>query len=169
MIVGTGRHLRLAAGVAALLFLATGCAATGAPPAPTSTPRAAETPSAAPTPSASAAPEAPQPPEIALAMDESAPVRLSIPKLGVESDLLYTGLRDDGTLDVPPGDEGSPASWYDGSPTPGSSGPAILLGHVNSLSDASGIFYGLRDLVAGDRISVTREDGRTATFEVYRN
>ena len=110
-----------------------------------------------------------QPPEVALALEPSVPVRLSIPVLGVESDLLHTGLRDDGTLDVPPGDEGSPASWYDGSSTPGSAGPAILLGHVNSLTDASGVFYRLRDLVAGDRLSVTRADGRTATFEVYRN
>ncbi|WP_282593733.1 class F sortase [Naasia sp. SYSU D00948] len=102
-------------------------------------------------------------------MEPSAPVHLSIPVLGVESDLLHTGLREDGTLDVPPGDEGSPASWYNGSPAPGSAGPAILLGHVNSLSDASGVFYRLRDLVPGDRVAVARADGSTATFEVYRN
>ncbi|MCU1438820.1 MAG: class sortase [Naasia sp.] len=169
MIAGTSRHLRLAAGVAALLFLATGCAAAGGEAAPKSTP----TPAATAGPHASAAPSAPpaapQPPEVALAMAESAPVHLSIPKLGVESDLIYTGLRGDGTLDVPPGDEGSPASWYDGSPTPGSAGPAILLGHVNSLTDASGVFHLLRDLVPGDRMSVARDDGSVATFEVYRN
>lgn len=171
MSIGTGRRLRLAAGAAALLFLATGCAtgqtADSAAPSPAPTVAGIPTPTAMPT--ATPEPQPDLPPEVALAMAESAPVRLSIPKLGVESDLIYTGLRGDGTLDVPPGDEGSPASWYDGSPTPGSAGPAILLGHVNSLTDASGVFYLLRDLVPGDRMSVTRDDGSVATFEVYRN
>lgn len=177
MLVGTGRHLRLAAGVATLLVLVTGCAATGGTAAPESSPQAVEAPAPAPSATPSPQPEpvadqaslADQPPEVALAMPSSAPVRLSIPVIGVESDLLYTGLLGDGTLEVPPGDEGSPASWYDGSPTPGSAGPAVLLGHVNSLTDATGIFYNLRDLVPGDRMTVTREDGSIATFEVYSN
>ncbi len=173
---GTGRQLRLSAGLAALLFLATGCSAPGeqitsptGPPAPSSAP-----PSPAPTETeapaaAEAEPEAVLPPEVALALEPSAPVHLSIPVLGVESDLIHTGRRSDNTLDVPPGDDGSPASWYTGSPTPGSVGPSVLLGHVNSLTDASGVFYRIRDLVPGDRVTVTREDGSRATFEVYLN
>ena len=127
------------------------------------------TPSASPTPEPEPEPEPELPPEIELALGPSKPVTLSIPSLDVESNLIETGLRDDRTLEVPPGDEGSPASWYNGSPTPGSTGPAVLLGHVNSLTDASGVFYRLRELAAGDRVTVTREDGSAATFEVYRN
>jgi sortase (surface protein transpeptidase) len=166
--IGSGRHLRLAAGVAALLFLATGCSATdadkSAAPAPAPTTAAPSTPPAATAP---AQPAADQPPEVALALGASRPVKLTIPKIDVQSDLIETGLRSDNTLEVPPGDDGSPASWYDGSPTPGQTGPAVLLGHVNSLTDYDGVFYRLRELVPGDSVSVTREDGSTATFEVY--
>ncbi len=172
---GTGRHLRLAAGVATLLLLSTGCSAAGqeatqsGPPAAGPSPAPMETPSASPTQTPVPEPEPELPPEVELALGPSKPVTLSIPSLDVESDLIETGLRADRTLEVPPGDEGSPASWYNGSPTPGSTGPAVLLGHVNSLTDASGVFYRIRELQPGDRVTVTREDGSAAIFEVYRN
>jgi LPXTG-site transpeptidase (sortase) family protein len=101
-------------------------------------------------------------------MGPSKPVTLRIPALDRESELIETGLREDNRLDVPPGDEGSPASWYTGSSTPGEAGAAVLLGHVNSLTDKSGVFYDLKTLVKGDEITVTREDGATAIFEVYK-
>ncbi len=171
----TGRHLRLTAGVAALLLVATGCSAPGpdTPPPSSSSPAPSASPvpgpTETPTPAPEAEPEKDLPPEVRLALNPSRPLRLSIPVLGVESELIETGLRDDGTLDVPPGDDGSPASWYNGSPTPGSAGPSVLLGHVNSLTDASGVFYRIRELTPGDQVTVTREDGSTAIFEVYRN
>jgi sortase (surface protein transpeptidase) len=77
-------------------------------------------------------------------------------------------LHDNGTLEVPPGDPGSPAGWYIHSPTPGERGPAVLLGHVNDYGNGPGIFAGLRELKAGDIIEVTREDGTTAFFSVNR-
>ena len=102
-------------------------------------------------------------------MGPSAPVSFSIPALDRQAKIIETGLRDDGTLEVPPEYEGAPASWYNGSPTPGEQGPAVLLGHVNSTADESGVFYNLEALKAGDRITVDREDGSTAIFEVYKS
>ena len=166
-----GRHLRLAAGVATFLLLVTGCAstveATQTPPPAEAVPSAE--PTRTPTPQPTTGPEPDRPAEEELALATSEPVKLSIPSIEVESELMKTGLREDGSLEVPPGDEGSPASWYTGSPTPGSAGPSVLLGHVNSLTDASGVFYRIRELDQGDRLSVTREDGTTAIFEVYNN
>jgi sortase (surface protein transpeptidase) len=101
-------------------------------------------------------------------MTESEPLSVDIPALGLGSELLHLGLREDGTLDVPPGDPGSPASWYDQSPTPGEPGPAILLGHVNATDGGPGVFAGLRDLVPGDTVEVARADGSTAVFAVER-
>ena len=101
-------------------------------------------------------------------MTESEPLAVDIPALGLGSELLHLGLREDGTLDVPPGDPGSPASWYDQSPTPGEQGPAILLGHVNATDGGPGVFAGLRDLVPGDTVEVSRADGSTAVFAVER-
>lgn len=101
-------------------------------------------------------------------MAESAPLSVRIPALGTDSELLHLGLREDGTLDVPPGEPGSPASWYDQSPTPGEQGPAILLGHVNATDGGPGAFAGLRNMAPGDIIEVARADGSTAVFAVER-
>ncbi|MFW6187443.1 MAG: class F sortase, partial [Actinomycetota bacterium] len=67
-----------------------------------------------------------------------------IPGTGTDSGLLHLGLRDNGSLEVPPGDPGAPPAWYDGSPTPGEVGPAVLLGHVNATDGGPGVFAGLR-------------------------
>lgn len=93
----------------------------------------------------------------------------TIPALDRTGEIIETGLRDDNTLEVPPEHEGAPASWYTGSPTPGEAGPSVLLGHVNSTEDKSGVFYNLEALQNGDRIEVTRDDGSTAVFEVYKS
>jgi sortase (surface protein transpeptidase) len=169
----TGRHLRLPAGVAAVLLLLTGCA-TGDPQQPSDPPTARSAVSPDPAdaqPDQTPPPAAEQnlPPSVALAMAPSAPVSLSIPTVNINSELIETGMREDNTLEVPPGDEGSPASWYNGSATPGSTGVSVLLGHVSSYTDATGVFYDLRNLQPGDQISVARADGATAVFEVYKN
>lgn len=171
MLHGTGRRLRLTALAAALLLSLTACGAAtddGAQPdasaAPTPATSATATPSAEPT--ADADSTAGTTPAAESAMAASQPVRIDIPALDRTSELMVTGQRADGTLEVPPGAEGSPASWYDGSPTPGERGASVILGHVNSLSDVSGVFYELDTLEPGDEIRVTREDGSTAVFEV---
>jgi sortase (surface protein transpeptidase) len=95
-------------------------------------------------------------------------VTLEIPSIGVRTDLLRLGLRENRSLEVPPDGPGAPAGWYDQSPTPGDRGPAVMLGHVNATDGGKGVFADLRALRAGDRIDVTREDGTTAVFEVQR-
>ncbi|MFZ3453699.1 class F sortase [Arthrobacter sp. 7Tela_A1] len=100
--------------------------------------------------------------------DPALPQSLRIPATGTESELLHLGLREDGTLDVPPEPPGSPASWYTGSPAPGQHGPAVLLGHVNATGGGPGVFADLRSLKPGDLIEVGRDDGTTAVFTVDR-
>ncbi|MCW2135394.1 LPXTG-site transpeptidase (sortase) family protein [Arthrobacter sp. VKM Ac-2550] len=93
---------------------------------------------------------------------------MQIEKIGVSSELLDLGLQENGTLEVPPEDAGAPAGWYNGSPAPGDPGPAVLLGHVNSLSQTPGVFARLPELTKGDGISVKREDGTSVAFTVDR-
>ncbi|MCH1883877.1 sortase [Agrococcus sp. ARC_14] len=164
---GTGRRLRLTAVAAALLLSLTACGTAGADtePAASSAP-AAPSATAEPAPPDTAPPT--ETPTAELAMDASTPVSVHIPALDRTADLIETGMRDDRRLEVPPDEEGSPASWYTGSPTPGERGASVLLGHVNSLSDESGVFYDLQSLELGDEVSVTREDGSVATFEIYQ-
>ncbi|MCQ1987574.1 class F sortase, partial [Arthrobacter sp. zg-Y844] len=161
------RRAGLMSCAAAALLLLSGCSGTAAPetgPLTTTTTTAASPDSTAPAPSQPAAPQADSPPVLA----PSAPVSLTIPATGTESRLLRLGLREDGSLEVPPEPPGSPASWYTGSPTPGERGPAVLLGHVNATGGGEGVFAGLRNLVPGDRLEIAREDGTTAVFSVDR-
>ncbi|TKV28416.1 class F sortase [Arthrobacter sp. NamB2] len=124
-------------------------------------------PSTAASQPAAAAP-APASPEQPAVLPASAPVSLEIPSIGVRTDLLTLGLRENRSLEVPPDGPGAPASWYDQSPTPGERGPAVMLGHVNATDGGKGVFADLRALKAGDRMNVTREDGSTAVFEFQR-
>ena len=98
-------------------------------------------------------------------MARSAPVRVRIPAIGVDSELMELGLLGDGTLQTPP--TGFPAGWFTGAPTPGELGPAIIAGHVD-WGGQPGVFYRLRDLNLGDEVTVGRQDGSTALFRVTR-
>ncbi|TLM72635.1 class F sortase [Pseudarthrobacter sp. NamB4] len=167
-----------AAGVLLLLTLA-GCAGGAttpdpgtAPAASVSAPAAPGTPSApppvsAPAPAApAAAPSAQQLPPV---MAASAPVTLTIPSISVRTELIHLGLEENGSLKVPQDTgNGAPASWYDGSPTPGERGPSVLLGHVNALGGNKGVFADLRKLTPGAELTVSRADGSTAVFTVDR-
>jgi hypothetical protein len=120
---------------------------------------------AAPVPSSSAtaAPSVQAQAQAPMVMAASRPVRVLIPAIGVDSDLMDLGLQDDGTLEVPP--EGFPAGWFTGAPTPGERGPAVIAGHVD-WGGSPGVFAQLRDVVVGDEITVEREDGSIAVFRV---
>ena len=172
------RRTGLLAGAALTLLLVSGCADTGSastqPPATTSSAtadpvpsRTAALPSTAPAPAPSAS-ATPSPSATPKADDEAPPVSVRIPATGTDSPLLHLGLRADGGLEVPPGEPGSPAAWYNQSPVPGEPGPAILLGHVNATDGGPGVFAGLRELEPGDTIEVARHDGTTAVFVVQR-
>ncbi|WP_272027595.1 class F sortase [Kocuria rosea] len=172
------RRTGLLAGAALTLLLVSGCADTGVagaqPPATPSSATADPVPSRtaalpstapAPAPSASATPSPSATPKTG---EEASPVSVRIPATGTDSPLLHLGLRADGGLEVPPGEPGSPAAWYNQSPVPGEPGPAILLGHVNATDGGPGVFAGLRELDPGDTIEVARQDGTTAVFAVQR-
>ncbi|WP_209020711.1 class F sortase [Nocardioides sp. 1609] len=166
---------------ATTFLLATGSTPAAGPDVPTSRPApsdptpsdvtsttAAERsrPSATPPAAAAAgrveAGDRPGPPGL---LPQSHPERLLIPTIGVDVDVMDLGLMPDGTLEVPPG--AFPAGWYDGSPTPGELGPAILAGHVH-YDESPGVFKRLGELGPGDEVDVLRADGSTAVFTVTR-
>ncbi len=174
-----GRRGGLLASTAAAVLLATGCAAPGAGPEPGATGPEPAASAPATAPASTAAPDGPAPAATASSATAPSgtlspapavadPVSLTVPATGTESELLHLGLREDGTLAVPPEGPGSPASWYTGSPAPGERGPAVLLGHVNATGGGPGVFADLRALEPGDRIEVARQDGSTAVFAVER-
>lgn len=95
------------------------------------------------------------------------PIAVRIPSLGVQSELIETGINPDGTAEVPPAGPDAPASWMDVSPRPGEQGPAVLLGHVDGGGQA-GVFNRIGELHGGDEILVDRDGAPPARFEVYQ-
>ena len=97
----------------------------------------------------------------------AAPTALSVPAIGISSPLIELGRNADGTVEVPSLDDpNSKPGWYRNSPAPGTLGPAIILGHVDSREFGPGVFYSLQNMKAGDSIEVSRADGTVAEFVV---
>jgi LPXTG-site transpeptidase (sortase) family protein len=95
----------------------------------------------------------------------SAPVKIRIPRIGVNAPVMKLGRDADGTVQVPPLAAHNLTGWYRYGPAPGQRGPAVILGHVDSLTGIS-VFYYLKDLHAGDKVYVRLADGKVATFAV---
>lgn len=106
--------------------------------------------------------------EVVISADRR-PSKLSIPVIDVSSTVDPLGLNADGSLEVPArGPSYDHAGWFTGSPSPGESGPAVLLGHVNGRGGVPSVFFRLAELQAGDLVSVDKFDGSQSVFEVYR-
>jgi hypothetical protein len=98
-------------------------------------------------------------------LEPSRPQRLSIPAINVRAPILEVGLAADGSVDVPPLRRHNEAGWFDGGPTPGQFGPALIVGHADTRTGPS-IFHDLPKLKRGQRIEVLRADRSVAIFEV---
>lgn len=95
---------------------------------------------------------------------EVAPTRVRIPSIEVDSSLVDLGLNPDRTVEVP--QDFAVAGWYTGRPVPGETGPGVIIGHVDSARDGPAVFFRLRQLEAGDVVTVERSDGSVAEFRV---
>jgi Sortase domain len=91
------------------------------------------------------------------------PVRLRIPAVQIDTALQHLSRRPDSTIAVP--DSPSVAGWYAEGPRPGQPGPAVIVGHVDSVS-GPGVFFRLDQLTPGTAVYVDRADGTTAGFRV---
>lgn len=84
----------------------------------------------------------------------------------MDSPVHGLGLDAQDQLKVPSGDRYNEVAWYDGSPTPGEVGPAVLEGHVTGSGHNPSVFFELGATKKGDLVEVDRADGSTATFKV---
>ena len=103
------------------------------------------------------------PPPSAQPAPVASPVSLTIPLIGVKTNLITLGLAQGGGMQVP--SSTTVAGWYTGSPRPGSIGSAIIVGHIDSES-GPGVFFRLSELRRGDDVFVKRADGTTVEFRV---
>lgn len=148
--------------------------APAAPPAEPLTPEAPPPPAASPPPAPAPRVRTTSPPSPPATgpwtassgpLDASAPLRVEIPTLGITAPVGPLGLNPDGTLEVPR--VFSRAGWYTGRPTPGQTGPAIVVAH-RAGRRGPGAFWKLPDVQPGQEVVVTRADGRRVRFVVDR-
>ncbi|CEA08374.1 Sortase family protein [Arthrobacter saudimassiliensis] len=162
---------------AAGLILASAAVSLGAVSCSTSAPSpAGQVQATAPAPSsvsAGPAPLAPQPtpapgdipvrdaaptPEIT----RPAPVRVQIEEIGLDLEVVPTGVRDDGEMVLP--DNHRQAGWYRYGPPPGSpAGSAVLAAHLDTGTEALPIAR-LDEVRPGTVVTVTRSDGSTVRY-----
>ncbi|HSW99110.1 MAG TPA: class F sortase [Candidatus Saccharimonadales bacterium] len=91
------------------------------------------------------------------------PREIKIAKLGVDARVVRLGVLANNALATPSNifDTG----WYDGSAKPGEASAMLIDGHVSGPTQ-NGVFYGIKNLVKGDKITVQRGDGQVFTYDV---
>jgi len=92
-----------------------------------------------------------------------APLFLVIPAIGVHTRLIRLRTAGDGSMEVP--QHANVAGWYAASARPGAIGPAVIAGHVDSLT-TPGVFVGLKYLRPGDLVYVVRADVSVVRFVI---
>ena len=93
----------------------------------------------------------------------ASPQSLTIAPIGVDTRLIALGITAQGTVQVP--STTTVAGWYTHSPRPGAIGPAVILGHIDSVK-GPGVFFRLAGLRPGADIEVHRSDGSAVAFRV---
>jgi sortase (surface protein transpeptidase) len=99
------------------------------------------------------------------ALPPSRPLRLDIPRIGVDAPFTPLSLDSSGVLNPPPANDNNLVGWYQDGVTPGERGTAVVAGHVDTLTGPA-VFLLLRMLGQGDTVAITRADGTVATFTV---
>lgn len=145
------------AGLALAAGIVTGCATTdpGSPPSV----QESATPSANPFDAGGLQ----DPNESVQTVSTATPVRVSIPSIGVDSALEDLGLGPSGELEAPV--DFDLAGWYSEGVVPGALGPAIIAGHVDSVT-APAVFARIAELAPGDEVTVTMSDGTAHSFRI---
>jgi hypothetical protein len=96
----------------------------------------------------------------------SLPSQLRIDKLGIVSSFEHVGLTASGAMAAPYG--WNNVAWYQRGAIPGEPGNAVVAGHLDAPGGVPAIFWNLRYLVPGDRVTVITEAGYELVFQVTR-
>jgi LPXTG-site transpeptidase (sortase) family protein len=99
------------------------------------------------------------------------PTRLAIPRLYIDAPVVTMGLDGEGNPQVP--DRPDQVAWYNFAAAPGQRSNAVLSGHVDwqtqSRQPIPGVFYRLRELELGDKMTISLEDGTKLEYRVTGN
>ncbi|WP_353648610.1 class F sortase [Nakamurella sp. A5-74] len=96
-------------------------------------------------------------------MSVPAPVSLRVDSIGVSEPIITLGLTDQGAAEVPT--DYARAGWFSGGGRPGTIGPTVILGHVDSKTGPA-VFFRLRELQVGAEVRLGLADGSNATYAI---
>jgi sortase A len=96
--------------------------------------------------------------------DLSVPVRIRIPSIGVDAEVVDVGLGKSGNMAVPY--TYTEVGWYRYGPLPGELGSAVLDGHVDNGLGGRAVFARLGELRPGDTIYIETARGENVEFRV---
>ncbi|PZE71635.1 class F sortase [Curtobacterium sp. MCBD17_019] len=94
---------------------------------------------------------------------DATPTRVEVPSIGVDASLEH--LHKDASGALQPPTQWMDAGWFSDGVVPGHTGPAVIAGHVDSITSAA-VFFKLDELAPGDDIAVGMSDGTTIHFTV---
>lgn len=92
------------------------------------------------------------------------PVRLVIPRIGVDAAIEMVGIEPDGSMATP--QDPWNTAWYAPGIAPGRPGNAAITGHVDYRGIGPVVFWDLRQLVPGDDVLVVTDTGLRLRFTV---
>ena len=127
--------------------------------APQSTPAAAAPEPADPAPDDEQARDIDAPPPL-----PAVPVRLQIPRIGVNARVIPVGVAASGEMESPY--DAWTVGWFSPGYKPMEAGNAVMAAHVDYINVGPAVFYNLRLLAPGDRIVVVGAEGQEFQFEV---
>lgn len=96
--------------------------------------------------------------------ESTMPVRISIPSIGVDAEIVPMGVTKTGILDTP--NNYVQTGWWAGGTVPGQLGSAVIDAHVDNGKDIPGVFKRLRDLNPGEEAVIAMDDGSKRRFRV---
>ncbi|RFA18186.1 hypothetical protein B7R25_14975 [Subtercola boreus] len=135
------------------------------------TPAPSGVPTSAATPPTDAGPTAPPVPVRSSALGSQvsavvvAPTHLSIEAVDIDMAVLPMGVDAAGQMELP--EDSAEAGWYEYGPAPDDpAGTTVIAAHVDSLVFGLGQFVKLRDIAAGETVSLTTADGSIHVYTV---
>lgn len=92
------------------------------------------------------------------------PVHITIPAINVDTAVGSVGMDSQGRMDVPKTSDDT--AWYDLGFKPGEKGSAVIDGHLDKVTGAPAVFWNLKNLQSGDKITITDAHNQSYTFVV---
>lgn len=97
------------------------------------------------------------------AVNPTDPINITVEKAAINADIVTMEIVN-GVMQNPPGPW--VVAWYRQTATLGEQGNVVLAGHVDYWDVGPSVFFNLRDLVAGDIVSLTGENGTRYDYAV---